>query len=220
LATGAGAWLAHKLDPWAPYLVLLDACAFVPLLVTGCTSQLPPGVDRAARWLAPLHRTLTRDRSLRCVVWGRVLTGAGGRPDEVRLLAMPRAVMPGLVGVEAALAWCRTPTCWVGSPEILVRFLDGSAAAARIAARVPGARTLPGRRPEERVIALSPRFATRASARDMVIAMCAMFVDRRADAGAWSGPERRVARNVRVPAPVRVAAHGDASSHTNAIPLN
>ena len=64
---------------------------------------------------------------------------------------LPRAAMPGVLGVEVGLAWSHTPVGWVGTPEVLARVLDGSAAAARLARELPAGASVPGRRPEERV---------------------------------------------------------------------
>ena len=77
--------------------------------------------------------------------------------DELRLLVLPRAPLPGLVGLEIGLAWEKVATGYTGSLEVLVRVHDGSAAAARMTALAPHARPLTGRKTDERVVRLSPR---------------------------------------------------------------
>jgi hypothetical protein len=113
------------------------------------------------------------------------------RPDELRLLVLPRAAMPGLVGVEIGLAWSQTPVGWASTPEVLARFLEGSAAAARLTRELPGARTVPGRRPEERVVRMLPRRPSQRHAAALVRALTEAFTDRRTELAPWAGSERR-----------------------------
>ena len=88
---------------WA-WLVPLDALPLLPLLATGSRAQLPPDRARSPRRrLASLHRALAGDRSLRVAPWARVPAGAAA-PDELRLLVLPRAAMPGVLGIEVGVA--------------------------------------------------------------------------------------------------------------------
>jgi hypothetical protein len=201
-AVGAGAlaWGSCRIDAEAPWLVVLDSLALLPLFVTGCTTQLPPDAARApARWLAQLARKLRFRPSVRAVPWARVPAGQA-TPDELRLLALPRVAMPGLVGIEVGLAWGRGATGWSGAPEVLVRVLDASAAASRLCALLPRTRPVPGRRPEERVFPMVPRFGTRAGTLALVERVAKELVDRRVTipAKAWSGAERRAAESARI----------------------
>lgn len=185
----AVAVLVHRFDPQAGWLVVIDATALVPLAVTGRASQRPPdGVRSAAPWLARLFRALQRRPALRVAPWAR--------PDELRLLVLPRVAMPGVVGVEVGLAWSSTPVGWAATPEVLARVLDGSAAAARLARDLPGTHVVPGRRPDERVMRLVPRAPTRAGAVALVRALADALTDRRSSvqATAWTEPDRRRAR--------------------------
>jgi hypothetical protein len=186
----AGA-VAQRFDAEGPWLVAIDAVALLPLALTGRPSQLPPdGARSAARWLGRLHGLLTRVASLRASPWARV-PADGMRPDELRLLVLPRAAMPGLVGVEIGLAWSQTPVGWASTPEVLARFLEGSAAAARLTRELPGARTVPGRRPDERVVRMLPRRPSRRHAAALVQALTEAFTDRRTELTPWAGSERR-----------------------------
>ena len=164
VAVGGVGWALQRFDAAAPWLVALDAVAVVPLLVTGRSSQLPPhGARTAATWLVRPFRALRAVPELRVSPWARVPLDAEV-PDELRLLVLPRAAMPGVTGIELGVAWNATPVGWAASPELLARVIEGSAAAARLARDLPAARALPGRRPDERVVRLLPRDPTRASA--------------------------------------------------------
>jgi hypothetical protein len=118
---------------------------------------------------------------------------AGG-VDELRLLVLPRAVMPGVIGVEIGRAWSTTPAGWAATPEVLVRVLEGSSAAAKLARVLPKARAMPGRRGEERVVRLVPRKASRACTVALTQGLAEALTDRRTSAPpqAWEGGiERR-----------------------------
>ncbi|HEY1694133.1 MAG TPA: hypothetical protein VGG39_18320 [Polyangiaceae bacterium] len=204
VAVGGLALLARRFDPMAPWLVLLDASALVPLLLTGRASQLPPDAARApAPWLAHVFRALRRVPELRVSPWSRVPLDAHA-PDELRLLVLPRASMPGVLGIELGLAWSSTPAGWTGAPEVLARVLDGSPAAARLARELPSVRAVPGRRPDEKVLRLLPRRPTRAATVALSRSLAGALTDRReaAPARAWTASERRSPR----PAPPAAAA--------------
>lgn len=188
------AFLAARWEPAAPWLVVMDAAPLAPLVVTGLVSQLPPGRSRACRWLAGAFRQLHASDSLRVAPWARVLPD-GGSIDELRLLVLPRAAMPGVIGLEVGLAWAATPVGWAPLPEVLARVLDGSAAAARIAGLLPDARALLGRRPEERVVRLIPSAPTPTSTVALARALADALTDRRAVLASedWTAPDRRAA---------------------------
>jgi hypothetical protein len=193
IAAGAAVALRH-FDPRAPWLVALDAVVLVPLLVTGRAAQLPPdGAKSAVPWMKRAYRKLAALAGLRVTPWARV--DAVGRADELRLLVLPRVAMPGVVGVEVGLAWSATPVGWASSPEVLVRVLEGSAAAARVAAVAQGMRPVPGRRADERVVRLVPAAPTRAGTARLVREIARELTDRRVAVPerAWKGPDRRAA---------------------------
>jgi hypothetical protein len=197
--TFALAAIARRFDPEAPWFIALDSAALLPLFVTGRAAQLPPSDRSAAPWLKRVFDGLRGIAALRAVPWGRV-TLDGSRVDELRILALPRAAMPGVAGIEVGLAWDGTPVGWSGSPEVLVRVLDGSPAAARLAQAGPLGRVLPGRRPDERVLRAVPRRRTPVGAASLVAAFAEVMTDRRsaeAEAGAWTAPERRRAETQR-----------------------
>ncbi len=194
---------ARRFDMSAPWLVAIDSAALVPLLVTGRACDLPPDRARVAGpWLATLFRRLRAVESLRVAPWARVVVG-GSDVDELRLLVLPRAVMPGLVGVEVGQAWSITPAGWAATPEVLVRVLEESSAAAKLAQVLPRARAFPGRRVDERVVRLSPRAATTASTVALTRGLVDALADRRITFPAkacatWDGAsERRAPRGGR-----------------------
>lgn len=199
LLTGAAALLAlagHLVaaaHPDAPRFLLLDVVVVLPLAFTGLRSQLPP--DRArdrAPWLARLFRRLRKTKSLRVSPWVRVPTGSP-EPDEVRVLAMPRTPMPGLMAIEIGFAWGRGPTSFFASPEVLVRVEEATPAAARMASLVPDVVPVPGRKPEERVYRLAPRFSSKAGTAALVLRLADTLNDRRQAEIVWERTERRAA---------------------------
>jgi hypothetical protein len=201
-----------RIDANAPWLVVLDATALVPIFVTGIRGQLPPRADDgAAKWMKAAFLRLRRRASICVAPWARLaeaypaclgpasLTG-GSRAadwsaaiDELRLLVLPRVAMPGVIGIEVGLAWSSTPTGWTATPEVLARVLDGSPAEAKLAREVPGIRLVSGRRLDERVAPLSPIAPTRAGALALATAVAAALSDRRAAVPRtpWTAVERR-----------------------------
>jgi hypothetical protein len=191
------AFFAQHFDREGPWLVALDATALVPLFVTGRPSQLPPhGARTAASWLGRAFLALRAAPELRVSPWARVPL-EGSAADELRLLVIPRAAMPGLLGIELGLAWSSTPAGWSSVPEVLARVIDGSPAALKLTQDLPAARTVLGRRPDERVVCLLPRAPTRPAAVALTRTLADALTDRRVTlpaAAVWAAPERRTVR--------------------------
>ncbi len=165
----------------AAIAIPLAAAALVPLFVTGTRAELPRSpAELAARILAPVRSMLGRLVDLahihvRCVA----RFGEGTKAyDEVRLTCSPSEPMPGLRAIELALA-CAPPG--TALPEVLVRFDDGSAAAAKIAQIAPGICLVPGRCPEEKVLRLSPRMPTPSGAARLLARLAVELEGRRVD---------------------------------------
>jgi hypothetical protein len=178
LVVGA-AFAVRRLDAAAPWLVVLDAAPLVSLWITGRASQLPPdGARTAAPWLARAFRSLRALPELRARPWARVPL-RGDTPDELRLLVLPRVAIPGVLGVEVGIAWARTPVGWAPVPEVLARVLEGSPAAAKLACDFPVSRSVPGRRPDERVTRLLPAAPTRAATVALVRELAGALSERR-----------------------------------------
>jgi hypothetical protein len=145
--------------------------------------------------MAAAFRRLRSTESLRVAPWARLVESpdVAFAADELRLLVLPRASMPGLVGVELGLAWSSTPVGWTARPEVLARVVDGTPAAAKLVAELPAVRLIPGRRPEERVAVLTPRTPTRRDGIALTRAVARALTDRRAASPptAWTAAERR-----------------------------
>ncbi len=187
-----------SLTGWV-WLAPLDALALLPLFVTGSRAQLPPDRARAPkRRLSALHRALKRDTALRVAPWARVPVGAT-IPDELRLLVLPRAAIPGVVGIEVGVAWLATPSGYAPETEVLVRVREATAAAARMVALRPRSRSVHGRKTDERVVRLVPALPTRAGALALVRRLASELRDRRKSLPGvvWSGADRRLPPNER-----------------------
>jgi hypothetical protein len=208
--TARGAWVAlgvlallaatalvlRRVAPEAPLLVALDSLALIPLVATGRDSQLPPLARWGSPWLWRLWKRLAREKSLRVAPWVRVPTGST-EPDEVRVLAVPRAAMPGLVGIEIGLASWHAETCYGSVPEVLVRVHESSAASARMTTLATRLCPVPGRLPEERVYRLVPRLPTRDGTLLLVRRLGRELEDRRFSTVPWEREERRLPPSVR-----------------------
>jgi hypothetical protein len=186
----AAGQLLRATQPEAPLFLPLDALVLLPLFTTGTPSQLPPGgaglSPRHGAWLGRLFRTLVRTKGLRVYPWARVPDGVT-RPDEVRVLVLPRAPLDGLVGVEVGLAWSHAATSFVATPEVLVRVQEATAAAAKMTVLAAGVMPVPGRKPDERVYRLSPRLPTRTVTAALVKTLSRALVDRRVgEEGEWA----------------------------------
>ncbi len=193
----------------------LAAAALVPLFVTGTQAQLPRSpAELAARVLGPARDMLGRlvdfaHVDVRC--FARVREGTKTY-DEVRLACSPADRIPGLRSIELALATLE-PGAPAALPEVLVRFDDGSEAAAKIAQLAPGIRVVIGRGPGEKVLRLSPRAPTPSGAARLLARLASELEGRRAtDRGSsvskpkspsrgFTGADRRAPRARPVTAP-------------------
>jgi hypothetical protein len=229
----AVAFAMRALDPRLPWLAALDSVAFVPLFVTGRSSSLPPdgARGRGTGWLGKVFERLRSNAALRVAPWLRSIapseTARAVEGDELRLLVLPRAATPGLVGIEVGLAWGATSVGWAASPEVLVRVLERSPAASRFGLAVPSIRTTFGRHADERVATLRPRAATAAGTTALVHDLVDALRDRRQESKSLEHPERRAplapasrpARAARPPAPANdVAKTGEQASESLATP--
>ena len=187
--------LLARLGADVPYFAALDLVALVPIFFTGLGTQLPPDVARAASLLAKPFERL--GRSMKVAPYGHVPRGAAD-PDEVRILALPRLAMPGLQGIEVGVAWEKSGSTFVPFYGVLVRVLDGSFAAAKMASHLAGvARPLPGRKPEERVYQLKPRMPYAGAAVELVTELAEQLRDRRVCMADFGGNEKRIPPNVK-----------------------
>lgn len=153
-------------------------------------SSSEPDVRAAARELRSVFRSL-RKSGARIAPWGRVPFGRKNI-DDLRLLVVPDTALPGLVGIEIAIAWLASAGGFTPRIELFVRARDASAAAGKMSSLSRAVRAVTGRRPEERVYLLSPRDMTHESAITLVEACARELVDRRlVTEKSWTGSERR-----------------------------
>ncbi len=186
------AWAAGRLSAQGPWLVVVDSAPFVALFATGRRSQLASvDLQVAGRLLRKAFARLKKTRGLRVMAWGRV--GLDGAIDELRLRVLPQAAVPGVVGIEMGHAWSRTLAGWAPAPEVMVRILEGSAAAAKIEQAMPDAMPVPGRRAQERVVRLVPKTPTDSACEALVRRAADILTDRRVGSSSHrqEGTERR-----------------------------
>jgi len=169
-------------SPYGALLVLLSAASLVPIFCTGRTSEMP--ADPAVRPRRFLRRAASRLR--RCRV-GRVVPLlrfplGDERPDELRLLVMPRPAVAGLIAVEVGVEYQLGAGGSVAFPVVLVRALEDSPAHQRLER---AARWTRGRRAEERVAVLRPKLPTVALTVSLAQRVATMLTD----------PRRRVRRS-------------------------
>jgi len=186
--------------PEARTFLWLDLVVLVPLLATGVASQLPGQRARRGPWLARLFHRLQKAKNLRVSPWVRVPTGQV-RPDEVRVLVVPRAPMPGLAAIEVGFASSDLGSSSEGGPEVLVRVQEASAASARLTSLALDIAPVPGRKPEERIFRVAPRFPTLNGTVALTLRLGRLLVDRRHADVAWERKERRVPPGARDEAP-------------------
>jgi hypothetical protein len=187
MAFGAG-----RMSPQGPWIVIMDSAPLVALFVTGRKSQLATvDLGVAGRLLRRAFARLKKTRSLRVMPWGRV--GLDGGIDELRIRVLPQVAVPGVVGIEMGHAWSRTPVGWAPAPEVMIRILEGSAAAAKIGRAMPDALPQAGRRAQERVLRLVPETPTDSACEALIRRAADVLTDRRVGSGSYrqEGTERR-----------------------------
>jgi hypothetical protein len=200
IACALASHLSRTVDGAAPYVVAIDALAVLAVFFTGTSRQLPPTRAREGHALAPVARALAKNE---------LDVNPYARNDEMRLFATSQLAMPGVVAIEVGVAWERAPSILggasVASFDVLVRVLDGTFAAAKIAGAFPKKRALPGRKPEERVFRFEPEGPSVSDVATLVGSLAETLRDRRivieaspAESGkAFRGAERRLPPNAR-----------------------
>lgn len=189
------AWASARLGPQGPWMVVIDCAPLVALLATGRKLQRPTvDLEIAGRLLRRPFSRLKGLRNLRVVPWGRV--GLDGKIDELRIRILPQLPVPGVVGIEMGHAWSRTPVGWAPAPEVMIRVLEGSAAAAKIGQALPDAVQEVGRRALERALRLVPAVPTDSACMALVRQVAEILTDRRVTSGMARQPcvERRKPR--------------------------
>jgi hypothetical protein len=198
LAIGVASFGLRAILPGAAIAIPLASAVLVPLFATGMRAQMPRTPEElASRFLRPTRDALGAIVDLAHVELGCVarLRERTREIDEVRLACAPGERIPGLRAIELAPA----PTAREGAlPEVLVRFDDGTAVAAKIAKIAPGVPIVPGRAPEEKVLCLRPSTPTPLAAARLLARVLEELEERRTlprppRPRRYEGPERRVA---------------------------
>ncbi|MBN1607063.1 MAG: hypothetical protein JW940_10555 [Polyangiaceae bacterium] len=157
------AW-SRSYPPGAAALALASS-ALVPLFFTGRASELPAdAAQRPQSLLGWLLRRLRRDEALRAVPWARIPDEVA-RPDELRLLVLPRRPREGLIAIEVATEYCAGPGGSVELPCVVVRATEDSPSHGALPRSVVWVR---GRKPRERVAILRPRLPLRSMVLSLV----------------------------------------------------
>jgi hypothetical protein len=160
---GVACWWLGRRSLSQALLVGFDAVALLAVFATGRMACLPPDMAvEPARVLRKVAARLKKKKGLRGVrIVPRIRVPHGAMDaDELRLLLAPRAPLRGFLGIEIGVTYALSTGARLAMPEVLVRFLEGSPCEQALAAVARSGRVTPGRKPEERVIALSPRLPT------------------------------------------------------------
>jgi hypothetical protein len=162
VALGVGVWFVSKSSLYHAHLFAYDAVALLAIFCTGRMAELPPDpVTAPAPFLGDVARRIRKTmrkagEEVRLVPRIRVPEGSA-RADELRLTVIPRAPLPGFAGLEIGVVLAPSVGgCWQ-APEVLLRVTAGSPCEAAVEALAGAGRWQRGRRPNERVIAFSPR---------------------------------------------------------------
>ncbi|MBI4700703.1 MAG: hypothetical protein HY744_05995 [Deltaproteobacteria bacterium] len=199
LAAGV-AWLCRS-EPERALLLGLDSAALLAVFGTGRTNGLPADLavepGRLLAKVAARIRKMAPAAGLRLVPRIRLPDGETD-PDELRLLVVPRLPRRGFSAIEVGVTYALGLGARVAMPEILLRAVAGSECDRAAAALSRYARISPGRKPEERVLAFSPRLPTAKMTAQIAVALAAAVTDhaaagaapRTADKPAATGPAK------------------------------
>jgi len=167
--TAALVWAVSRTSIYHAWLAGLNAVVFLAVLGTGKRSELPPDpVAGRAALLEEVAQRMARQlagkdgkdaEGVRVVPRVRIPQGSPDA-DELRLLVVPRAPLPGFGGIEVGAAVVPGSGTPVLLPEVLLRVREGSECEQALARMCRHARAARGRKPGERVLAFSPRLPT------------------------------------------------------------
>jgi hypothetical protein len=193
---GAGAWWLSKTSLAQALLLSLDAVAVLAIFGTGLITAMPPDLAvEPARFLRKLAGRLRKNKALSGVrIVPRIRIPHGEMDaDELRLLVVPRMPLRGFTAIEIGLSYAVGLGARVAMPEVLLRVVAGSPCDEAMAAVSRSGRITPGRKPDERVIALSPRLPTVHMTSEIVAALAVRVMDREAARRAREAPAEPLA---------------------------
>jgi hypothetical protein len=179
VSTGTGKWLlllslaalggvvafVARHSAYHAHLLAYDAVALLAIFCTGRLAELPPDpAVAAAPFLRDVAKRLRKafrknPDDLRLSPRIRVPEG-NAKPDELRLGVVPRGTLPGFLGLEVGVVLAPAAGKPLTLPQVLVRVAAGSACEGALLSLAPGASASRGRKPNERVLAFSPRLPT------------------------------------------------------------
>lgn len=168
------AWLA---------LTMANGVFFLAMFATARLSCMPP--DMASAPAGFLRRVVARLRKrkhtggIRAVPRLRIPQGEMDA-DELRLMVVPRLPLRGFKSIEVGVSYAVGLGAVVTMPEVLLRVVQDSPCDRAIAALTHRARVSPGRRSDERVIAITPRFPSVRATVEIVAALLILVADRNA----------------------------------------
>ena len=181
VATGAVVFaLAREGAPQLAILVAFDAVIWLAIFGTGRLLSLPPDMAvEPVRILRPVAERLRKHKAMKAARLVPRLRIPHGEmdPDEVRLMVFPRLPLRGFVAIEVGVTYALGLGARVAMPEVLVRVLVGSPCDDALAAISRRARITPGRKREERVISLSPRWPSAKMTAALAAALAARVTD-------------------------------------------
>jgi len=191
-ALAAGVVATLRTSAYHATLIGLDAAALLAIFCTGRIAELlPDAVAGRAPFLRDVSRRIRRHLAkddadgLRVVPRIRV-PDRGADPDELRIGVVPRSPLAGFGAIEVGVVFVPGAGGAIRMPEILLRFTAGSDCERAMSIVARRGRSTRGRRPDERVIAFSPRLPT---AR-MTAAIAAALAVRATDRGRKATPAR------------------------------
>jgi len=179
-AVGVATWWVSTRSFTEALLVGFDSVALLAIFGTGTLKSLPPDMAvEPARFLRKLVRRLRKKKGmadLRLVPRIRIPQGEVD-PDELRLMVVPRIPLRGFTAIEVGVTYALGVGARVAMPEVLLRVVAGSACDQAVAALSTHGRISPGRKPDERVIAISPRVPTVRSTMEITAALAIRVMD-------------------------------------------
>lgn len=188
-------------SPYHGYLVAFDAALLFPIFGTGRLDQLPPHPTAgAAKLLRKAARSLRRHEFLKVVPWARLPEGSDTF-DELRLLVVPRLPLRGFGAIEVGVAWAPGAGGALAKPRVLVRVVEGSACQEELTRALGKARWTPGRKPDERVTILTPKYPTAAKVAELALDIAKAARDLEKHSEKPRAPKAPTASAPRRPAP-------------------
>ncbi|HLM72541.1 MAG TPA: hypothetical protein VK459_07615, partial [Polyangiaceae bacterium] len=161
----AGAAVVWRTEPYYAYLMALDTAPLLAIFGTGRMAELPPDPAAAPagflRGVAKRTLKLLQAKGVEGRAIGRVRIPDGSPDaDELRLGLVPKAPIPGFLGIEVGVVYVPGTGGPIGFPEVLLRVTVGSACEAAMEGLAKHGKSMRGRKVNERVVLFTPRLPT------------------------------------------------------------